>query len=177
MTQTATALSNDGALDIHKLTPSSTSTLSISATTTERASTSAKPPQSFRNSSSPEGSFYQGTSQLKYGDKAKFSFAVTESYRAHFILIKGLLEFHRAPEFVFSFNKQDNTFEVTSVFAGISQPLDELNKFLKKIAVWLDQELSFKRQLKEMMAFEREYRAKLAKVYSGGDGFTLIRVS
>ena len=172
MTQTAAALSTGRALNIHE-GPSS-NTFFVSDTATD---TSAPVRQELlKTSEISDGTFYSYESQLRYGDKVKLSFAVKEAYRTHFILIKGLLEFHRTPAFVFSFNKQDGTFEVTTGSAGISPPND-INKFLKKIAAWLDQEISFKRHLKDMMAFEREYRAKLAKVYAGGDGFTLIRNS
>lgn len=173
MTQTAAALSTDRALNIHEL-PSAT-TLFVSTTTDNAVSPARKEP--LNELVLPDGAFYKSESQLRYGDKVKFSFSIKDTYRSHFILIKGLLEFHRAPEFVFSFNKHDGTFDVATPSSGISQPLEELNRFLKKIATWLDQEISFKKQLKDMMAFEHEYRAKLAKVYAGGDGFTLIRAS
>ena len=100
----------------------------------------------------------------------KVSLSVDESHRQHFILFKGLLEFHRSAGFVFSFNKQDGTFDVTTS----AQQEAELNVYLRKISAWIGQELAFKRRLKEMLAFEREYRAKLAKVYTDGDGFTLF---
>jgi hypothetical protein len=174
MTQTASALSTDHALNIHPL-PSS-ATLFVKATTTVSLTKSGQP-EPLNEIAVPDGTFYKSETQLKYGDKVKLSFSVKETYRTHFVLIKGLLEFHRPPGFVFAYNKQEGTFEVTTSSAGISQPLESLNKFLRKVAAWLDQEISFKRQLKDMMAFEREYRAKLAKVYAGGDGFTLIRAS
>jgi hypothetical protein len=174
MTQTAAALSNDHALNIHELP--STTTLFVKTTTTESLTKSGQQ-EPLNEVAISDGTFYRSETQLKYGDKVKLSFSVKETYRTHFILIKGLLEFHRPPGFVFSYNKQESTFEVTASSAGILQPLESLNKFLRKVAAWLDQEISFKRQLKDMMAFEREYRAKLAKVYAGGDGFTLIRAS
>ena len=168
MTQTAAALSTDRAFNIHELP--STTTLFVSGSTAES-------PKSPARQEIADGTFYRSESQLQYDDKLKVSFSVKETYRAHFILIKGLLEFHRPPGLVFSYNTQEGTFDVATASAGVSQPLEGLNKFLRKVAAWLDQEISFKRQLKEMMSFEREYRAKLAKVYAGGDGFTLIRAS
>jgi len=115
--------------------------------------------------------FYNEASQLQYGDKIKLSYVINESYKAHFVLIKGLIEFHRSPGNSFSFDRQAGTFDIT--LSSASSTLEDLTKFLRKIAVWLDQELSFKKQLKEMIAFEREYRAKVAKVYAGGEGYTI----
>jgi hypothetical protein len=172
MTQTAAALSTDRALNIHELT--SSTTLFVNATTPEGFSIPLRH-EPLNESAVPDGTFYRSESQLKYEDKVKVSFSVKEAYRTHFILIKGLLEFHRPPGLVFSYNKQEGTFDVATTSSGVSQSLEALNKFLRKVAAWLDQEISFKRQLKEMMSFEREYRAKLAKIYAGGDGFTLIR--
>jgi hypothetical protein len=171
MTQTAAALSSDHALNINELRSSATLTVhtSVHPASTRTASSS--------HSGASNGTFYAAVSQLHYGDKVKFSYVVKDSYRSHFVLIKGLLEFHRSPAFVFSFNRQEGTFDVTLSTNRLSQPLDEFNRFLRKIAAWLDQELSFKRQLKEMRAFEQEYRAKLAKVYEGGEGYTLSPLS
>jgi hypothetical protein len=136
----------------------------------------AQPTSPVRSEAS-HGGFYVTVSQLQYGDKVKVSYVVSDAYRSHFILIKGLLEFHRAAAYAFSFNRQDGTFEVTLSTGRLSNPLEELTRFLKKINAWLDQELSFKRQLKEMRAFEQEYRAKLAAIYAGGEGYTLSPIS
>jgi hypothetical protein len=161
MNQTAAALPLEQALNIHHNTP----TFSVSQSVAEGA-------EEVKDISLNDGSFYNQTSQLQYGDRVKISFSVAARYAAHFILIKGLLEFHRAPEYTIAFRKSDATFEVTTAV----QHLPRLNKFLAKVAVWLDQELSFKAQLKEVLAFEQEYRAKLAKVYAAQDTFTLFRI-
>ena len=120
-----------------------------------------------------EGKYFVSVSQLQYGDRLKIAFQVKEPYRRDFVLIKGLLEFHRLSDFAFSYNRNEGTLDVT--LSIVKQ--EELLKFLKKISLWIDQELSFKHQLKEMISFEREYRKKLASIYSGGDGFTLGRIS
>ncbi|MGC3946229.1 MAG: hypothetical protein QM762_17220 [Chryseolinea sp.] len=120
-----------------------------------------------------EGKYFSSVSQLQYGDRIKISFDINRLYQKDFVLIKGLLEFHRLPDFAFSYNRQHGSLDVTTA----SSRQNELNKFLKKVSVWIDQEFSFKRQLKEMISFEREYQKKLAKVYAGGEGYTLGRIS
>jgi len=162
MTKTAAAWSTEHALNIQEVVASS---LSIhNSETTEAPSAIVATSELF------QGAYYRATSQLKYSDRLKVSLSVDESHRQHFILIKGLLEFHRSAGFVFSFNKRDGTFDVTTS----AQQEAELNVYLRKISAWIGQELAFKRRLKEMLAFEREYRAKLAKVYTDSDGFTLF---
>jgi len=166
MAQTATSWSSTHALNIHELESSTLTVHPItSQTPTAEATLAQEAPALFT------GAFFRATSQLTYGQRVKISFAVTEAHYQNFILIKGNLEFHRSPDMVISYNRSEGTFDVTTG----RQNQQELNKFLGKISAWLDQELSFKRQLKQMMAFEHEYRAKLATVYAGGDGFTLLR--
>lgn len=168
MAQTATAWSTEHALNVHNV--ANKSTLSVHSAIT-KISGNAELPFLDLDSDLADGKFYRPTSKLKYSDRVKISFAVADAYRNDFITIKGLLEFHRTPDLVFSYNKSEGSFDVTTAWLDHK----ELFKFLRKISVWLDQELSFKRQLKEMMAFEREYRARMATVYAGGDGFTLLR--
>lgn len=182
MTQTAAALSTEQALNLSQSPTSplivltsgnTTKALSVqrSSKGSKHQSTKSKPDEIINNVQ-VDGQFYTSTSQLSYGDKVKLSFSVKEAYRAHFTLIKGLLDFHRAPAYTFTFDKTEGTFDVVTG-TGATLAIEELYRFLSKIATWLDQELSFKKQLKEMIAFEREYRAKLAKVYANSEGYTL----
>ncbi|MEJ1238711.1 hypothetical protein WBG78_11305 [Chryseolinea sp. T2] len=118
-----------------------------------------------------EGTYFNSVSQLQYGDRLKVVFEVRNLHQRDFVLIKGLLEFHRLPEFVFAYNKEERTFDAT--ISKVNQA--ELIRFLGKVTTWINQEFSFRTHLKGMISFEREYREKLAKVYTGGDGYTLSR--
>ena len=129
-------------------------------------------PESEVDSTFFQGAYFNSAAQLQYGDRLKVVFEIKTSHLKDFVLIKGLLEFHRLPEFTFTYNRQDGTFDAT--ISKTNQT--ELLRFLRKVSIWIDQEFSFKNQLKEMISFEREYRKKLAAVYSGGDGFTLGRL-
>lgn len=171
MIQTAAALSQDGAFNIHDI--ASAATLTVNA---DPIDAGVKLTATSLTPDTLKGSFFESATQLQYGGKVKVSFAVKDSYRIHFTLIKGLLEFHRTSGFVFTFNRQAGTFDFTTPASAIGQPLEELGRFLKKIGTWLDQELSFKKQLKEMIAFEKEYRNRLAQVYASGEGYTLTDV-
>jgi hypothetical protein len=164
MTQIAAAWSTDHALNIHEDSAATLNVHSSPAKATDRTYAN------HAESTLYQGRFYRATSQLKYSDRLKVSFSVNETTRQHFILIKGLLEFHRNPGVVFTFNKAEGTFEATT---GALQE-NELNGYLRKISAWIEQELSFRKRLKDMLSFEREYRAKLATVYSGVEGFTLF---
>lgn len=170
MIQTAAALSTDLAFNIHYIASAATLTVNTNPVDVSVKLAGKLTPDAFK------GSFFESASQLQYADKVKVSFNVKDSYRAHFVLIKGLLEFHRSSSFAFTFDKKEGTFDVTTTVSGADQPLDELGRFLKKIGTWLDQELSFRKQLKDMIAFEKEYRNRLALVYASGEGYTLTDV-
>jgi len=164
MTQIAAVWSTDHALNIHE---------DSAATLTVHSSSIKATDPTYADHAAPalyQSRFYRATSQLKYSDRLKVSFSVDETNRQHFILIKGLLEFHRNPGVVFTFNKTEGTFDATT--SALQE--NELNVYLQKISAWIEQELSFKKRLKDMLSFEREYRAKLATVYAGGEGFTLF---
>lgn len=163
MTQTATALSAEQVLNVHK------TTLKINTQLTQTANVTKLPEPS--KLASAEGAFYSNTSWLSYGDKVKLSFAINEAYLSHFVLIKGLLEFHRPAAFSISYNKADKSFDVVTS-ASVLHVKDEVSKYLRQISVWLEQEISFRSQLKEMISFERDYRARLAKVYQNSEGYT-----
>jgi hypothetical protein len=170
MTQTAAAMSTGHALNIHEYSPA----VILTAHTSSRPAVAPAKPA---HTPSTDDAFYVPVSQLHYSDKVKLSFLINDTYQSHFVLIKGLLEFHRAPGYVFLFKRDEAAFEVTLPVVRLSYPLDEFADFLKKINIWLNQELSFKRQLKAMRAFELEYRAKRAKVYADGEGYTLRPLS
>jgi hypothetical protein len=106
--------------------------------------------------------FYRPLSIFKYGDRVKVSFALRQPYAAHYVLSKGLLEFHRSTDFVFDYNRIDRSFHVSIRI----EYLESLRKFLGNISIWLDEELYFRSALKEIIAFEKTYKSKMEEVYA-----------
>lgn len=106
--------------------------------------------------------FYKPLSIFRYGDRVKVSFGLRQPYAAHYVLSKGLLEFHRSTDFVFDYNRSDRSFHVSVKI----DHLGKLHKFLDNVSVWLDEELYFRSALKEIIAFEESYRSKMQEVYS-----------
>lgn len=167
MTKSALAWSTGHALDIY-----SNSSTPLAITSNDDTNLLRVSPEPVIDPSFYAGEYFSSVSHLKYADRLKITFEISNDHRKDFVLIKGLLEFHRLPDFSIAYNKEAATLEITAS----SSRQSELLSFLRKISGWIKQELSFKRQLKEMISFEREYRQKLAKVYEGGEGFTLGRL-
>ncbi len=155
MTQTTTALSVERTLTIH----SPSSPLSVSR---DRHRTDGF------YSTWNDGSFYLPTYQSRDDEQLHISYRVREKYVPQFILIRGLIEFHRPAELQFAYDRENNTFE--AIFQ--ERHLNTLNRFLERVAVWVDQEISFKTHLKQILAFEDEYRARLNAIYASQNGTT-----
>lgn len=107
-----------------------------------------------------EGLFNE-VSPLFYRTRVRLSFSLAEEFRALFIVTKGLIEFHRSKEFLFHYNREQRTIETD---IEISQ-LKELRQFLKKVSVWLKEEILFKDALKKVLKFEAQYKLQKEEVY------------
>jgi hypothetical protein len=148
MTQTASALSTRQSLHI-----STDSTLTINTNTREK--------HQLGDASLSNDTFYPQSPAFYYNERLRLGFIVNEKYAAHFILIKGLIEFHRSGNFKFAYNIKEKSFEVDI----LSSELEKLNSFLEKIRQWLNQEIKFKAALKNVIAFENRYKAARDHIY------------
>ena len=93
----------------------------------------------------------------------RFTFFVHEDYIPRFALVRGLLEFNRGAAFSFVYNKASASFDVEVRTADVAALLD----LLAIVNSQLERELTFKSALREVIAFEKEYRIRKAKVYGG----------
>lgn len=109
-----------------------------------------------------ESSLYSQTPLFFYKERVHLKFQVKTVYAPHFILVKGLLEFHRPKDFRFVFNVDEKSFEID---IKVSQ-LGFLEVFLDKIYTWLNRELAFKSVLKQVVAFEKRYKTESEKLYN-----------
>jgi len=101
-------------------------------------------------------------SPLYYNARVRLSFSLSEEFKQHFVLIKGLIEFNRSKDFSFEYNRAQRTFE-TDVDAG---QLNDLQVFFENILTWLNQELTFKSALKVVIEFENRYKKAQAEAYA-----------
>ena len=98
---------------------------------------------------------------LYYKKRIHLQFSISEKYRAHYVMIKGLIEFHRSKDFSFNYNASHRAFEID---VDVNQ-LEELSLFLSKVLVWLQRETRFRLALKIALEFENRYRLERDSVY------------
>lgn len=109
-----------------------------------------------------EKGFYTPSALFYYEDRARLTLTLRAPYATHFVLAKGLLEFHRSKDFLFTFNRNERTIDV-----GIhNRDIKKLQEFLLQVTLWLDKEIQFKSVLKDVLKFERTYKEKMKEVYS-----------
>ena len=106
-------------------------------------------------------SFLAQTSRLEYKDKVSLTFQVPQQFAAHFILIKGLIDFHRPAAIQFTFDREHKTIEVKTAI----QYLDLLESFFTRLNEWLTSELQFKKALKSIIQFEEQYKSQRSALY------------
>ena len=100
-------------------------------------------------------------SPFYYNDRIRLSLRIADDYKGNFILIRGLIEFHRSRNFVFTYDREQR-----SVIADINaDQLDQLKIFLSRILDWVRQEKQFRHALKIARQFESRYRLEQESVY------------
>ena len=105
---------------------------------------------------------FNKVSPLHYKTRVHLSFSLTEEFRRHFVLIKGLIEFYRSKNFSFEYNAVQKGIEAD---IEVSQ-LSNLQLFFDSILSRLNDELKFKETLKIILDFENRYKLAQAEVYA-----------
>jgi hypothetical protein len=100
---------------------------------------------------------------LFYHGRVRITLFIAQEYLHRFVLIKGLIEFHRDVAYVFNYDAREKVVEADIPV----ELLDRLTGFFNNILLWTTQELSFKARLKQAIAFEREYKKLSGVVYGG----------
>lgn len=109
-----------------------------------------------------EKGFYIPSALFYYEDRVRLTLTLRAPYTKHFVLAKGLLEFHRSKDFLFTFNREEKTIDVSIH----NKDIQKLGDFLLQISLWLNKEIQFKSVLKDILTFERIYKEKMKEVYS-----------
>ena len=98
---------------------------------------------------------------LYYKTRIHLQFSISERYRSQYVMIKGLIEFHRPKRFSFNYSAPPRVIEID---VDVKQ-LDELTLFLARVLVWLQRENQFRLALKIALEFESRYRLERDSVY------------
>jgi hypothetical protein len=114
------------------------------------------------DSSVIENILFDKVSPLYYKSRVYFSFSLSDKFKKNFVMIKGLLEFHRSRQFSFEYNFSQKTIDTD---IEVSQ-LGDLRAFLHDVSIWLTQEIKFKETLKTILDFENQYKVARSLVYA-----------
>jgi hypothetical protein len=106
--------------------------------------------------------FIQTSQQFSYNDRIRVIFNISDEWKQHFILIKGLIEFSRGQNFSFTYDKTTGSLQTDFHVENANL----LENFLKGIEAWLVKEVTFRKALKDVLAFEEHYKKRSALVYS-----------
>ena len=117
---------------------------------------------SVADSSFIENILFTKASPLFYKTRVHFSFSLSDEFKKNFVMIKGLIEFHRSRNFSFEYNSGQKVIETD---IEVSQ-LEDLRAFLNDVSIWLKQEIKFKETLKVILDFEHRYKVAKSEVYA-----------
>ena len=95
-------------------------------------------------------------------DRVLIKFELSNDYRDHFILLRGLLEFSRPKEIAISAHNSEKTFEL---HIRIDQAA-AVRSYLEIILKLFINEINFKKALKSVLQFEHTMKQQQTKLYS-----------
>ena len=96
-----------------------------------------------------------------YNNRIRFNFGVSSNAK-RFALLKGLIEFHRPKNFLFTYDTNAKQIEADVHEADYAA----FRNFLVSVDQWLKNEIDFKAALKNAIEFESKYRSERAAVYA-----------
>ena len=109
-----------------------------------------------------ENILFGKVSPLFYKTRVHLSLALSEEFKKNFVMIKGLIEFHRSRHFSFEYSFSRKTIETD---IEVTQ-LEDLRAFLHDVSIWLTQEIKFKETVKIILDFENQYKVASSLVYA-----------
>jgi len=131
----------------------------------ESGITTIKAPQEESNEAAAneffENPLFKQISSFYYHNRLRLSLTLSEQHKYDFVLIKGLIEFHRPRNLNFFYDRKNSSFE-TDIY---EHETTELRSFLGNVAEWLKKEKQFKLALKMILDLERRYRLERDSVY------------
>jgi len=104
---------------------------------------------------------FQKVSSFHYKERIRASFRIHNEFKPDFILIKGLMEFYRPKEFIFSYDRTERSIGIDIK----GDQLEQLSAFLSRIFHWTKQEKQFRHALKLTIEFENRYKLEGESLY------------
>jgi len=104
---------------------------------------------------------FQEVSSFHYKKRIRTSFKIHDEFESDFILIKGLMEFYRPKEFIFSYDRKERSIGIDIK----DDQLEQLSVFLSRIVHWTNQEKRFRHALKVAIEFENRYKLERENLY------------
>lgn len=113
------------------------------------------------DSGSSENKLFQKVSPFYYKKRVRMTFFISDKFKDHFGLIRGLIEFHRERNLVFSYDIKNRSVGVDIK----SEHLSLVQAFLSKVFDWVVKEKQFRHALKLAIEFENRYRLERDSIY------------
>jgi hypothetical protein len=105
---------------------------------------------------------FKKSAPFYYRNRLRVSLTISEEFRNSYIMVRGLIEFHRPKDFSFTYQLMKRTIEADIEVVH----LETLKVFLGKVLLWTKQEKQFKHALKLALEFETRYKLERDSVYA-----------
>jgi hypothetical protein len=110
----------------------------------------------------PQNKLFESASALHYNDRIKTTFLVTQEFQPDFSLIRGLIEFNRPRDLMFSFDRTSKTVNINLA----KDQLSRLDGLLSRVYDELMKEKLFRKTLRTVIEFEQRYTRERDRLYA-----------
>jgi hypothetical protein len=109
-----------------------------------------------------ENELFDNVSAFYYNDRVRITFLASEKFKPDFSLIRGLLEFNRPRNLMFTYDRH-----ATSVSIDLAKDhLTNLDVLLTNVRNWLVKEKLFRKALRTVIEFEKHYQQERDRIYN-----------
>jgi hypothetical protein len=109
-----------------------------------------------------ENELFDNVSAFYYNDRVRITFHVAEKFKPDFSLIRGLIEFNRPRNLMFTYDRH-----ATSVSIDLAKDyLTNLDGLLTNVRNWLVKEKLFRKALRTVIEFEKHYQQERDRIYN-----------
>jgi hypothetical protein len=109
-----------------------------------------------------ENKLFSTVTPLFYRERLRITLEVSEYFKSKMALIRGIVEFNRSSRFLFRYDLNKRTIETDIHPANV----DALKSFFTDVFKLIEDEIQFKKALKDVIAFENEYKKLSTNVYA-----------
>lgn len=105
---------------------------------------------------------FNDVAQFYYNGRTRMSFHIADAYKPNFVLLRGLIEFHRPRWAAFQYDKKQHRIDTD---ISVDQ-VDQLTTFLSMVTLTLKKEIQFQYALKRAIEFEKRSKLEGDGIYS-----------